>query len=91
MEFLLALVIVGALAVFVTVPLRRRAEEIDPLEAERADLEARRDAKYRAIRDAEADHAAGKLADQDYERQDRELRREAIEILKQLDKLERKP
>lgn len=89
MEFLLALAIVAALALFVTVPLRRRAEAgPDPLVAERADLEARRDAKYREIRDAEADHASGKLSDEDFERQNRELRAEAIAILKRLDKLE---
>jgi hypothetical protein len=89
MEFLLALAIVALLAVFVTVPLRRRAGEgPDPLEAERADLEARRDSKYREIRDAEADHASGKLSDEDFERQDRELKADAIAILKRLDKLE---
>ncbi len=88
MEFLLALAIVAALALFVTVPLRRRAEDgPDPVAAERADLEARRDAKYREIRDAEADHASGKLSDEDFERQNRELRSEAIAILKRLDRL----
>jgi hypothetical protein len=88
-ELLLALAIVVAVAVFVTVPLRRReGEGPDPLEAERADLEAQRDLKYREIRDAEADHAAGKIGDAEFERQDRELRAEAIAILKRLDKLD---
>ena len=90
MELLLALAIVVLLAAFVTVPLRRRAGAgPDPLEAERADLEARRDTKYREIRDAEADHASGKLDDEEFNRQDRELRAEAIAILKRLDKLEK--
>jgi len=45
------------------------------------DLEALKEAKYREIRDAELDHAAGKLSDEDYALLDAELRREAVEIL----------
>ena len=45
------------------------------------DLEALKEAKYREIRDAELDHAAGKLSDQDYALLDAELRSEAVEIL----------
>jgi hypothetical protein len=92
MEFLLALAIVCLVAAFVTVPLRGRrasgAGAPDPDEAERADLEARRQVLYREIRDAEADHAAGKQSDEDFERLDRELRRDAVAVLKRLDKLE---
>jgi hypothetical protein len=63
---------------------RADAERAD---AELAELEARKDAKYREIRDAEADRAAGKLSDEDFRRTDRELRHEAIEILKRIDRL----
>jgi hypothetical protein len=77
--------------VFVGWPVFRRepggGEEADGAEAELAELEARKDAKYREIRDAEADRAAGKLSDDDFQRLDRELRREAIEILKRIDRL----
>jgi cytochrome c-type biogenesis protein CcmF len=45
------------------------------------ELEALKEAKYREIRDAELDHAAGKLSDEDFSLLDAELRREAIEIL----------
>lgn len=45
------------------------------------ELEALKEAKYREIRDAELDHAAGKLSDQDFAILDAELRREAVEIL----------
>jgi cytochrome c-type biogenesis protein CcmF len=45
------------------------------------ELEALKEAKYREIRDAELDHAAGKLSDEDYALLDAELRREAVEIL----------
>ena len=89
MEFLLALLIVVLVAWFVTAPLRNRAsaEEDDPTVAELADLEARKRAKYRQIRDAETDRAAGKLTEEDFKRLDRELRAEAIEILKKIDRL----
>ena len=91
MEFLLALVLLAFIAAFVSVPLRRaaQAEPDDPLEAERAELEVRKQAKYRQIRDAEADRASGKLTEEDFRRINRELRGEAIEILKRIDGLER--
>jgi hypothetical protein len=90
MEFFLALLIVVLVAWFVTGPLRNRApaHHDDPAVAELADLEARKQAKYRQIRDAEADRAAGKLTEEDFRRLDRELRAEAIEILKKIDRLQ---
>ncbi len=90
LEFLLALAILALVAAFVVVPLRRVAEgeNKDPAAAERADLEARKLVLYREIRDAEADRASGKLSKPDFERLDRELRAEAIEVLKRLDRLD---
>ena len=83
-------IIIVALAVVVWVvsgPLRR-SEEPDVAEASRrAGLEAARDAKYREIRDAEIDWRTGKLSDEDYRAQDRRLRAEAVEILRELDEL----
>ena len=92
MEFLLALAILALVAAFVTVPLRRRQEEggLDPAVADRAELEARKQVLYREIRDAEADHATGKLSKEDFTRLDRELRAEAIKVLKRLDRLDRR-
>lgn len=88
MELLLALVLLAAVAAFVARPLVGPAEApADPREAERAELEARKQAKYREIRDAEADRAAGKLSERDFARLNRELRGEAIEILKRIDRL----
>jgi cytochrome c-type biogenesis protein CcmF len=46
-----------------------------------SELEALKEAKYREIRDAELDHAAGKLSDEDFALLDAQLRREAVEIL----------
>ena len=89
LEFLLAVAIVVLVAWFVTAPLRGRpsASDDDPAAAELADLEARKEAKYRQIRDAEGDHASGKLSDEDFKRLDRELRGEAVAILKRIDRL----
>jgi hypothetical protein len=89
LELLLAILIVVLVAAFVTAPLRRRPapDAHDSVEAELADLEARKQAKYREIRDAEADRAAGKLTEEDFTRLDRELRAEAIAILKRIDRL----
>lgn len=93
MELLIAIAIVAVVAAWVAVPLlgseaeaERRVE--DPRLAE---LEARKQAKYREIRDTELDHAQGKLSDEEFARQDAELRREAIEILKQLDAAQAAP
>jgi cytochrome c-type biogenesis protein CcmF len=49
------------------------------------ELEALKEAKYREIRDAELDHAAGKLSDEDFALLDAELRREAVAILDRAD------
>lgn len=89
MEALLAVLILLAVAAFVLVPLRARAGagEVE-IGATRRELEARKESKYAEIRDAELDHAAGKLSDEDFRRVDRQLRAEAIEILKQLDALD---
>jgi cytochrome c-type biogenesis protein CcmH/NrfG len=83
-EILLGALLFVLVAAFVLVPLRRQRSEggEDP---RIADLESRKEAKYREIRDTELDHAAGKLSDADFRRQDAELRREAVETLKQLD------
>jgi hypothetical protein len=90
MEFLLALVLLALVAAFVSGPLRRSvaADPVDPAEAERAELEAQKQAKYREIRDAEGDRATGKLSDEDFGRLNRELRSDAVEILKRIDRLE---
>jgi hypothetical protein len=90
-EVVLAVILIAALAWFVSAPLRRRAGDAgdaSELEDPRiADLEARKEAKYRQIRDAELDRAQGKLSEEDWRRADTELRREAIEILKELDRV----
>jgi hypothetical protein len=51
-----------------------------------AELEARKEAKYREIRDAELDYRTGKLSREDHRALDRALRREAIGILEEIDR-----
>jgi hypothetical protein len=86
-EFLLVIAVVAAVAWLVLSPLRRdaasAAEEVEA--ADRAELEARKEAKYREIRDAEMDFRTGKLSEADWRTTDRALRAEAIEILRELD------
>ena len=50
-----------------------------------AELEARKEAKYREIRDAEMDFETGKLSESDHRTLDRQLRAEAMEILHAID------
>jgi hypothetical protein len=90
MELLIAIVIVVAVAAWVSVPLRREAGLPEPAVEDpvSAELEARKQAKYREIRDTELDHAQGKLTDAEFATQDAELRREAIDILKRIDEAE---
>jgi len=86
---LIALFVIAAVALFVSVPLRpgAKGEEERIEDPERAELEARKESKYREIRDAELDREQGKLSQADWARADAELRREAIEILRAIDAL----
>jgi len=89
MELALILLVVAGAVLLVTGPLRRRARAGDEsLEAELAELEAEKEAKYREIRDAELDYKTGKLSDHDWRSLDRTLRAEAVELLKRLDRVQ---
>ena len=88
---LAVLVILAAVVWIVGAPLRRGAavEEIAADSSERERLEAAKEAKYREIRDAELDFRTGKLDEADHRAIDRQLRAEAVEILRALDRLEK--
>lgn len=90
LEALLLIVLLAAVAAWVSVPLRRAGAPSEPglEDPVMAELEARKQAKYREIRDTELDHAQEKLSDEEFARQDAELRREAIAILKEIDAAE---
>lgn len=89
MEYGLALIVLVAVVTLVVVrPLVYREDDAGTVGAVRAELEAAKEAKYREIRDAEMDRQMGKLSVEDYRAVDRELRAEAIDILRRLDELE---
>ncbi len=90
MDIVALLVIIVALTAVVAIvatPLRAGTREQVRSEAadEIAELEARKEAKYREIRDAEMDLRTGKLSVEDHRALDRQLRAEAVTILKALD------
>jgi hypothetical protein len=87
MDFVVIFVVLLVVVWFVSGPLRSRQDDEVIESAERADLEAARDAKYREIRDAELDFQTGKLSEADWRAVDRGLRAEAVEILRKLDEL----
>jgi len=82
-------VVVAVAVLLISAPLRsgRRTGREPAQAAERADLEAARDAKYAEIRDAEMDFRTGKLSEPDWRALDRQLRREAVELLHRLDEV----
>jgi hypothetical protein len=89
-ELLFAILLLLAVAAWVSVPLRGAPNQPEPglEDPQTAEREARKQAKYREIRDTELDHAQNKLSDDEFARQDSELRRDAIGILKEIDEAE---
>jgi hypothetical protein len=93
MDFLiapLALVLLAVVLFVISGPLRSARGTVGLESAERGELEAAREAKYREIRDAELDHRTGKLSRADYETVNGSLRLEALEILNRLERLDSK-
>jgi flagellar biosynthesis/type III secretory pathway M-ring protein FliF/YscJ len=88
MEYALAAVALALIVAFIVSRPLRSGPDVDRREHERrAALEAAKESKYREIRDAELDFRMGKLTEADYRVTDRELRGQAIEILRELDAL----
>ena len=85
---LIVIVLLGVVVWLVSGPLRTGAGAADEAEgARRDDLEAAKEAKYREIRDAELDYRTGKLSEEDWRALDRELRSEAMDLLRRMDEL----
>jgi type II secretory pathway component PulM len=85
----LAIFVVLAVVVWViSAPLRSPRRDEAPDGSRTADLLAAKEAKYREIRDAEMDFRTGKLSEADFRTLDRQLRAEAIAILRELDALD---
>jgi hypothetical protein len=90
MQYVLLAAVIVAIVWFVTGPLRRprQPEVSDSATAHVTDLQLRKEAKYREIRDAQLDHTSGKLGDADFAKLDADLRGEAVAILEELDRAE---
>ena len=89
MEFVLAaIVLAGIVALVIIAPLRKGEERARVEDDRRAALEAAKEQKYRDIRDAELDFRMGKLSEADWKAADRELRSQAILILRDIDALD---
>jgi hypothetical protein len=80
---LASLFVCGSLA-FIAWPLFNGVDERE-VDAERAELEDAKRAKYREIKDAELDFKAGRMTEEQWAQTDRELRREAMLILRRID------
>jgi hypothetical protein len=84
---LIVIVLLGVVVWLVSGPLRNAPAVEEAESARREDLEAAKEAKYREIRDAELDYRTGKLSEEDWRALDRELRSEAMDLLRRLDQL----
>jgi hypothetical protein len=84
---LIVIVLLGIVVWLVSGPLRTAPAVEEAEAARREDLEAAKEAKYREIRDAELDYRTGKLSEEDWRALDRDLRAEAIDLLRRLDDL----
>jgi hypothetical protein len=84
---LIVIVLLGVVVWLVSGPLRTAPAVEEAESARREDLEAAKEAKYREIRDAELDYRTGKLSEEDWHALDRELRSEAMDLLRRLDEL----
>ena len=62
------------------------ATENDPADV-LEDLYARRDTLYASIRELDFDHSVGKVSDEDYERLRDRLKREAADVLRQIEEV----
>jgi len=86
---LVVIALLGLVVLLVSAPLRggRAEAEAQRQDARLADLQAAKDAKYREIREAELDYRTGHLSEADWRLIDRQLRAEAVTILRRIDEL----
>jgi hypothetical protein len=83
-----ALAISGVALVFVVRPLLEPGPAAVVLDDDRlTELLARKDAALTAIKDLEFDYRVGKIEEEDYQRLDQRLRRQAIALIQQIEKL----
>jgi hypothetical protein len=79
------LALLAGLAIWISAPLRRGSAPAYEPGPDLAALEAERDLRLAAVREAELEHATGKLSDADHRLLDARLRSEAAEALRALE------
>lgn len=90
LEIILALLAVMTILVALALPVIQGVDEPE-YDAQRAELEAAKQAKYREIRDAELDRTSGRLTEDQWREIDAELRKEALAIVTKMDTLGKRP
>jgi hypothetical protein len=84
MEVAAFMVLLALVVMWISAPLRRPIPDAgEPRDL--GALEAERDSRLAAVRDAELDRATGKLSDDDHRALDAQLRSEALAALRDLD------
>jgi hypothetical protein len=89
LEIFLTIAMVSLVVTFLAWPIIKGVDE-RVVDAERAELEDAKQAKYREIKDAELEFKAGRMTEDQWHQTDRELRREAMKILADIDTLHTK-
>lgn len=88
-QVLLTVAMLAIVVTFLAWPILNGVDE-RVVDAERAELEDAKQAKYREIKDAELEFKAGRMTEDQWHTTDRELRREAMQILANIDTLHAK-
>ena len=84
----LVVLAVGVVALVALPLIRERSVEMAAPDAPRLAALERRDAALQALQELELDHQAGKLTDEDAERERKTLRDEAVAALAELEAME---
>lgn len=93
MEFIVAPVLFILLILYVAYPLLREKLEVGSAEREMTEMEKLQLAKEEVVgtlKDIDMDYRMGKLSDQDYENLKAQHELEAVEVLQQIERLEKK-
>lgn len=86
LQVLLTIAMITIVISFLAWPLIHGVDE-RVVDATRRELEDAKQSKYREIKDAELDHKAGRMTDEQWHQTDQELRKEAMLILRDIDTL----
>lgn len=86
LQVLLTLVMVSVVVTFLAWPVIRGVDE-QVVDSDRRELEDAKQSKYREIKDAELEFKAGRMTEDQWRETDRELRNEAMLILREIDTL----